>query len=97
MVSRPKPFVRPLRPAAPVPTDPYLPAAEVPLPEVIEKDSDSVWALWNDAMEDNAGKDANTQPATLLMGLPDLTKDTDTQPATLLMGLPELLKDSDTQ
>ncbi|MCY7304557.1 MAG: hypothetical protein LH632_00105 [Rhodoferax sp.] len=97
MASRPKPFVRPLRPAASVSTESYFPAAEVPLHDVIEKDSDSVVSLWNDAMDDNAGKDANTQPATLLMGLPDLSKDTDTQPATLLMGLPELLKDSDTQ
>lgn len=78
MAPRPKPPMWPVRPAAPVPTSPYLPTAEVPLPEVIEKNSDSVWALWNDAIGDNARKDADTQPATLLMGLPEPPKDSDT-------------------
>lgn len=69
-------------PAAPatkpaqVPThDVYHPGDAIPVPEVIEKDSDSVWALWSDAIEGRTGRDDETQPATLLMGLPDAPKD----------------------
>lgn len=57
--------------------DAYVPGDVIPVPEVIEKDSDSVWAMWSDAVQGVAGKDDETQPATLLMGLPDLPKDHD--------------------
>ena len=62
---------------APAPLEPYVPGDALPLPEVIEKDSDSVWALWSEAVKGTPDKDTETQPATLLMGLSDLPKDPD--------------------
>lgn len=83
MASRTKPPARPVnadnatgtRDSAPRPFDF---GEAIPLPEVIEKDSDSVWAMWTDATKDPSGRDTDTQPATLLMGLPDFPKDPDT-------------------
>ena len=57
---------------------PYDFGETMPLPEVIEKDSDSVWAMWTDATQEATGRDAETIPATLIMGLPELPKDPDT-------------------
>ncbi len=54
---------------------PYDFGETMPLPEVIEKDSDSVWAMWSDAVKGPAAKDADTQPATLFLGLPELPKE----------------------
>ena len=81
-----KAVVRPLfPPTAPMPLDPYVPGDLLPVPEVIEKDSDSVWALWTDAVKDPEDKDSvdkdreerfnQTQPVTQLMDLQDLPKD----------------------
>ena len=56
---------------------PYDFGETMPLPEVIEKDSDSVWAMWSEAVKEPSAKDADTQPATLLMGLPELPKESD--------------------
>jgi hypothetical protein len=53
----------------------YIAGDAIPVPEVIEKDSDSVWAMWSDAIEGKPEHDDVTQPATLLMGLPELPKD----------------------
>ena len=78
MVIRSKLPQAPVVPAAPVhkpAADVYHPGDAIPVPDVIEKDSDSVWALWSDAIEGRVGRDDETQPATLLMGLPDLPKD----------------------
>lgn len=36
------------------PGDLYLPGDPMPLPDVVEKDSDSVWALWSDALDDES-------------------------------------------
>lgn len=83
MAPRSKASVRPSqneraeRPQGQSASNPYGAAQEVPLPEVIEKDTDSVWAMWNEAMEDKAAKDADTIPATLLMGLPEFPKEPD--------------------
>ncbi len=33
------------------PGDLYLPGDALPLPDVVEKDTDSVWALWSDTVE----------------------------------------------
>ncbi len=77
MVIRSKPPTRPLPPAAPLPRDTYIAGDALPLPDVIEKDSDSVWALWSDAVQGKTERDDETQPATLLMGLPELPKDRD--------------------
>lgn len=68
---------RPEPPLGHVSSNPYLPPQDPPLPEVIEKNSDSVWAMWNEAIEDKAAKDSDTIPATLLMGLPDVPKEPD--------------------
>jgi len=57
--------------------DTYVAGDAIPVPDVIEKDSDSVWALWSDAVQSSADADAATQPATLLMGLPELPKERD--------------------
>ena len=80
MASRSKPPLRPVpverRPMLSS-TDPYAAPIDPPLPEVIEKDTDSVWAMWNEAVEDKPARDADTMPATLLMGLPEFPKDPD--------------------
>lgn len=87
MVSKPKAPVQPARHASSTasPVDPYLPGDALPVPEVIEKNTDSVWALWSDAMEGRSDKDPGMEPRD--------GKDQETQPATLLMGLPEMPKD----
>ena len=72
---RPVPTARPERAQGQVPSNPYPVAPDLPLPEVIEKDTDSVWAMWNEAMEEKPAKDADTIPATLLMGLPEFPKE----------------------
>ena len=80
MASRSKPPFRPVpvvrRPMSSS-TEPYAAPTDPPLPEVIEKDTDSVWAMWNEAVEDKPARDADTIPATLLMGLPEFPKDPD--------------------
>ena len=78
MVIRSKVSPPPVVPVAPghkQAVDVYHPGDAIPVPDVIEKDSDSVWALWSDAIEGRGGRDDETQPATLLMGLPELPKD----------------------
>ncbi len=61
----------------------------MPLPEVVEKDSDSVWALWSNMVEgesepesdkdfkETVPLDLDSMEPTQLMGLPDLPKDDD--------------------
>jgi len=69
---------------------PIFPGDPLPVPEVVEKDSDSVWALWSDAVREPGEKFRDTQPTTELMDLPDLNeKFRDTMPATELMDLPD--------
>ncbi len=77
MVTRSKSPLRPLPSMTTPQGDFYIAGDVLPLPEVIEKDSDSVWALWSDAVQGTPERDDETQPATLLMGLPDLPKDRD--------------------
>jgi hypothetical protein len=77
----------PLKPvAAPTPgfprtvpgqLEPYVPGDVIPVPEVIEKNSESVWALWSDAVEGPPEKEVDAHPATQLMGLDELPKDAD--------------------
>ena len=57
--------------------DGYVQGDAIPVSEVIEKDSDSVWALWSDAIQGTSNQDLAIQPATLMMGLHKLPKDTD--------------------
>ena len=80
MASRSKPPLRPVpveRPPMSPSTDPYDTLTDPPLPEVIDKNTESVWAMWNEAVEDKPARDADTIPATLLMGLPEFPKDPD--------------------
>jgi hypothetical protein len=77
----------PLKPvAAPTPRfartvpgqlEPYMPGDAIPVAEVIEKDSESVWALWSDAVEGPTEKKVDDHPKTQLMGLDELPKDSD--------------------
>ena len=80
MATRPtspaKPVARVATPA-PKPVDPYSPVDALPLPEVIEKDTDSVWALWTDAVKETPERGTDTQPSTLLMDLPETPSDED--------------------
>lgn len=71
--SRPEPPARPERTRAP---EAYFPTAPMPLPEVVEKDSDSVWAMWNDAVEAKAEKqpDFDSHESTVIMDLTELPK-----------------------
>lgn len=77
MVTRPKTPHAPAAPAHKPAADVYHPGDAIPVPDVIEKDSDSVWAMWSDAVEGRVPRDDETQPATLLMGLPELPKERD--------------------
>lgn len=63
------------------PANVYDPGDALPVPEVSEKNTDSVWALWSDLVEGRGEKDATEKPDSDTGG--------DTVPATLLMGLPE--------
>lgn len=55
--------------------EPYVPGDAIPVPDVIEKDSESVWALWSDAVEGPSDKEIDMHPATQLMGLDELPTD----------------------
>ena len=75
MANRSKPPTGATAPSVKPVAESYVPGDALPLPEVIEKDSDSVWALWTDAVKGVPEREPETQPATLLMGLPELPKD----------------------
>lgn len=95
MAAKPKSPIKPVAAAVfaatrPAGLEPYVHGDVLPVPEVIEKDSDSVWELWSDAVKDKAGNQkekekekekADTKlealPPTLLMGLDELPKDPD--------------------
>ena len=68
----------PFPPTAPMPLDPYVPGDALPVPEVIEKDSDSVWALWSDAVKGRLSKDGQAHAATQPMDLQELPKESNT-------------------
>ena len=68
----------------------YFPGDALPVPEVVEKNTDSVWALWSDMVDNEAEPDKEfkeTQPMdfdaeapTQLIDLPDLSKDSGPKP-----------------
>ena len=62
----------------PAQLEPYVPGDVLPVPEVIEKDSDSVWQLWSNAVDGPASGDTEAQGVTQLMGLDELPKNSDT-------------------
>jgi hypothetical protein len=93
----------PAQPPAPR-HDAFLPTDTMGLPEVEEKNSDSIWALWTDAVNE---KEEPEQPAELLPNFLQTTKlearpsadwsedvqePADGFPATQIMDLPEMLK-----
>jgi hypothetical protein len=69
--------------------EPYLPGDALPEPEVVEKNTDSVWALWSDMVEgtpeptpssdkdfkETVPMDFDIMEQTQLMDLPDLEDD----------------------
>ncbi len=71
------------------PGDLYLPGDALPLPDVVEKDSDSVWALWSNTVDEESPADAvpdrdfketvpmdfDSMAPTQFMDLPDLPKE----------------------
>ena len=61
----------------------YLPGDTLPLPEVVEKDTDSVWALWSDTVE------GVTRPVADKDFKETMPLDLDAMEPTQLMGLPE--------
>ena len=40
----------------------YFPGDVLPQPEVVEKNTDSVWALWSDTVEDESQADLESDP-----------------------------------
>ena len=64
----------------------YLPGDVLPLPEVEEKNTDSVWALWSDMVDG----DAEREPAADKDFKETVPLDLDAMEPTQLMGLPEL-------
>lgn len=80
MVIRSKVPPLPHAPAAPArrpESDVYYPGDAIPVPDVIETDSDSAWAMWSDAIEGRVACDDESHPPTQLMGLPELPRDQD--------------------
>jgi hypothetical protein len=57
--------------------EPYMPGDAIPVADVIEKNSESVWALWSDAVEGPPEMGVDDHPKTQLMGLDELPKDGD--------------------
>jgi hypothetical protein len=74
------------------PGDLYLPGDVLPVPDVVEKDTDSVWALWSDVVEN----DNKPQPSNERDFLETVPLYVDAMEPTQLMGLPELDSDKDT-
>jgi len=75
------------------PDELYLPGDALPVPEVVEKDSDSVWALWSDTMEGDTP--AGSAPADDFKDT--VPMDSDSLAPTQLMDLPRLPNDPDDQ
>lgn len=110
-------FGRSSAPAVPTPEqklaivpqrDAFLPGDALPLPEVEEKNTDSIWAAWTDAVNE---KDEPEPPQELLpnflqttalpqqavaptqpVGLEDEPAGDGGFPATVIMDLPEMLR-----
>lgn len=48
----------------------WAPSDSMPLPEVVQKESDSAWELWNQVSEQHEARFANTEPAPAGIGQP---------------------------
>jgi hypothetical protein len=73
------------------PGDLYLPGDELPVPDVVESNTDSVWALWSDVV-DNDKKPPPSNERDFLETVPLYV---DAMEPTQLMDLPELDDDKD--
>jgi len=88
MAEKADPFKRPAS-GLTRPGDLYLPGDALPVPDVVEKNTDSVWALWSDMVEGAAEPapagdkdfketmpmDVDAMDQTQLMDLPDFEND----------------------
>lgn len=77
------------------PGDLYVQGDRLPVPEVEEKNTDSVWALWSDLVDENpqpkpAADDNNSSRERDF--LETIPIDLDAMAETRLMGLPEVPK-----
>ena len=83
------------------PGDLYVQGDDLPLPEVNEKNTDSVWALWSDLVDESAESKKGAGNEKAEIDKPDLQRDfqetvpldLDSIAATQLMDLPDFPKD----
>ncbi len=77
------------------PGDLYVQGDHLPLPEVTEKNTDSVWALWSDLVDESAEteKPEVDKPGPQRDFLETVPLDLDAMAATQLMDLPDFPKD----
>jgi len=77
------------------PGDVYVQGDQLPVPEVEEKNTDSVWALWSDLVDENPkaepASDENTSSGERDF-LETVPLDLHAMDETQLMGLPEVPK-----
>jgi len=94
MVDKPK-AVNKMVSGLPRPGDQYVQGDRLPVPEVEEKNTDSVWALWSDLVDENpkpepaADENDSSRERDFLETIP---LDLDAMAETQLMGLPEVPK-----
>ncbi len=78
------------------PGDLYVQGDDLPLPEVTEKNTDSVWALWSDLVDESAEKETAEvdKPGLQQDFVETVPLDLDAIAATQLMDLPDFPKDN---
>ena len=65
-------FVPEFAPTVQAGLDPYIQGDAIPVPDVLEKNSESVWALWTDVVQEHNVGSTGAQSATQFMGLDEL-------------------------
>ncbi len=73
----------------------YFPGDQLPVPEMEEKNTDSVWALWSDLVDENPRPDPaadEASPSRERDFVETVPLDLDAMADTQMMGLPELPK-----
>lgn len=77
------------------PGDLYFQGDKLPEPEVEEKNTDSVWALWSDLVDENPKQEPSPDESKVSRAqdfLETIPLDLNAMAETQLMGLPELPK-----
>ncbi len=77
------------------PGDLYVQGDKLPVPEVEEKNTDSVWALWSDLVDENPKRERapdENKPGRERDFLDTVPLDLDAMADTQLMDLPEIPK-----